>query len=602
MECPGCKTENPADAAFCFRCGQRIGSVPADTPSSGTLLAIEAGTPNAAQRPPTAAAPRGSGAGAHQMPASPRATLGHAGADNRYELLEVLGHGGMGAVFKARDTSLGREVALKRIKHAGASEDAFQRFAREAQSIAKMLHGNIVTLFDYGRDSAGPFLVMEYVEGEPLNVRLARRGALPPEQVVGVFEGIAAGVAHAHGKGVVHRDIKPANVIIHPSGTPKLLDFGLAREGTDSEMSQTGWFLGTPDYAAPEQKRDAKNVDSRADIYAMGVVLYEMLTGLRPVPLHLQKLNSRWQAVVAKAVEPEPKDRYATVADFLRAVRELPLDAPPSVPARPAQTNELACPECGTDNVLEATACSQCNAPLTTACVLCAKPRRVGLRQCNHCSASVVVASIALAHRERAIRSIEERRLRDAIEELGELEFLLTRSSDMLGPANQWFPWVRENITRCKATLESARKFAAAARETAQRGMVGAAVRKMKQAAALDIELEQEYRMMAEQAGSPLDARNPGATDPDSESDPRTVRFNGLTQGTRMTSGAFRTETGKLRDGGPPTPANPSQARPGLKVKCNACNAGFLTRQDVIVKQKACPKCGASPFAWTAQP
>ncbi len=598
MLCPGCKTDNPADAAFCFRCGQRVSSAPAEDPSTGTLLAIEAGTPPGAPRPATVAKAREVSPGPQGQPASPRVTLGHAGAADRYELIEVLGHGGMGAVFKALDTSLGRVVALKRIKHAGASEDAFQRFTREAQSIAKMLHPNIVTLFDYGRDSAGPFLVMEYVEGEPLNVRLARRGALPPEQVVGVFEGIAAGVAHAHDKGVVHRDIKPANVIIHPNGTPKLLDFGLAREGTDSDMSQTGWFLGTPDYAAPEQKRDAKNVDARADIYAMGVVLYETLTGLRPVPLHLQKLAGRWQAVVAKAVEPEPKDRYASVAEFVRAVREVPLDAPPSVPARPAQANELACPECGTDNPLEASNCAKCNAPLTTACVLCTKPRRVGLRQCNHCQASVVVAAIALSHRERALRAMEERRQRDAIDELTELEFLLTRSSDLLGPAAQWFPWVRENITRCKATLEAARKNAAAARETAQRGMVGAAVRKMKLAAAADISFEQEYRMLAEQAGVAVETgAAPGS---DSGTDPRTSRFDGLTQVARNTAGPRA--TGRLAEQNPPTPARPTQVKATLKVKCNACKAGFLTRQDVIAKQKACPKCGAEPFSWTAQP
>lgn len=598
MLCSACKTDNPADAAFCFRCGTRMGSPPPEDPSTGTLLAIEAGTPGGGPLPSTRHQPTPRGESPPGAVTPYKVALGFAGPANRYELLEVLGHGGMGAVFKARDNSLGRIVALKRIKYAGASEDSYLRFTREAQNFAKMLHPHIVTLFDYGRDDHGPYLVMEYVEGEPLNVRLARRGALPPEQAVGIFVGIAAGVDHAHGKGVVHRDIKPANVIIDPSGTPKLLDFGLAREGVDSEMSQTGWFLGTPDYAAPEQKRDAKSVDARADIYAMGVVLYEMLTGLRPVPLHLPKLPGRWQPVVTRAVEPEPKDRYATVADFLAEVRAVPLDAPPSVPARPAASNELACPECGTDNTLEAVTCTQCNAPLTTPCVVCNQPRRVGLRNCGHCGASAVVASIAVTHRQRAERALALRAWKEALNELTELDFLLTRSSDMLGPAANWFDWVRAGTKTAKQAIDQARKLASSARETAQRGMLGAAARKLAQAAQIDPVFEQEHRLLAEQAGVA-----PGVPGSDSgvEPDHRTSRFDDLTSGSRAIGGTARPDSSKARTG-PVPPSRPTISRANLRVRCNACKAGFLTRQDVIAKQKACPKCGVEPFSWTAQP
>ncbi|MCC7510682.1 MAG: protein kinase [Planctomycetes bacterium] len=581
MDCPQCKTGNPADARFCYRCGfTLIASGDAAVESSGTLLAI---TPGDEPVPTTEPEQKGGRKGEAPQPAP----LGFAGLEDRYELKQLLGRGGMGAVYQALDRNLGRIVALKRVRQVSDNEAAWQRFTREAQSVAKMQHPNIVTVHDFGRDKAGPFLVMEYVEGETLAERLARRGALPPAQVAGVLEGVCAGVAHAHAKGVTHRDIKPANVIIDGRGVPKLLDFGLAREGTDSEMSQTGWFIGTPDYAAPEQKRDAKSVDHRADIYAIGAMLYEMLSGNRPVPLLLSKLPLHWQFVVGKACEPEPADRYQNIADFLEVVRNIPLNAAPTVPAPPKreQFNELACPDCGADNTLVAQKCVKCGASLNTNCALCGARRRVGVRNCTACGTNIVISSIALAHRDRAKRALEERRLRDSVEELTELEFLLTRSSDQLGPANEWFPWVRDSLTQSKQRIENAKKLAAKGRDAATRGMVGAAVRKLAQAAALDGSYLVEYGELAERAGIPPEQRMQQLAGADSEGEQRGTQFNTVTMGARNAPAPARVDA-------------PMQTRVTMKVRCDACNVGILTRQEVIEKTRACPNCGAAPFKW----
>ncbi|MCB9894134.1 MAG: protein kinase [Planctomycetes bacterium] len=601
MLCSSCQTDNPSDARFCYRCGQGLSTPVLSTPvedasdeTSGTLLKIEPGTPDPAKAGTDYKKP---GEPRGDAPAPP--DYGSAGADNRYRLLDILGRGGMGAVYRAHDTSLDRVVALKRIKQSVASEEGFQRFTREAQSFAKMLHPNIVTLFDYGRDSSGPYLVMEFVAGEPLNARIARRGALPAEQAVGIFEGICAGVMHAHEKGVVHRDIKPANVIIDRTGTPKLLDFGLARAAVDSDFSQTGFFLGTHDYAAPEQKRDAKNVDSRADIYSMGATLYEMLTGLRPVPLHLPKLSTRWQEVVARACEPEPDKRYADVKSFLEAVHAVPLESVVGVPSVPPerQFNELACPECGTENPLDATACSQCKTPLTVLCAVCSQLRRVGPKACNHCGADVVAGEIAASHRKRAEEALTQRRLRDAQEELNELNFLLMRSSEHLGAAAEWFPWVRQNHDAARRDLERARRLAEKARAAEGRGMLAAATEKLAQAARIDASFQQEYEMLAKKAGIAPEQRVGRIDDgrPGSSTDPRAANFDELTKAARFVSGTVRMDDAKARTGSEP---RPTITRGGMKVKCDACGAGFLTRQEVIEKQKSCPKCGTTPFRW----
>ena len=216
-----------------------------------------------------------------------------------YQILDVLGVGGMGEVYKAKDTRLNRTVAIKILPRLLSERvELRQRFEREARAIAGLNHPNICTLHDIGRQDGIDFLVMEYLEGETLSKRL-KKGPLPTEQLPGIAIEIATALDQAHRKGVVHRDLKPGNIMLTKTGA-KLLDFGLAKSGggtrapsrvessvrgstrpTESaSLTEEGMILGTLEYMAPEQV-EGKEMDARSDIFAFGVVLYEMATGAK---------------------------------------------------------------------------------------------------------------------------------------------------------------------------------------------------------------------------------------------------------------------------------------------------------------------------------
>src|SRR5580704_16213108 len=214
------------------------------------------------------------------MPLSPGTTLGP------YEILKLLGAGGMGEVYRAHDPRMGRDVAIKI-----SAERFSDRFSREVHAVAALNHPNICQLYDVGSD----YLVMELVEGPTLSERI-RQGAVPLDEALQIARQIAAALEDAHEKGIVHRDLKPGNIILRPDGTVKVLDFGLAKvtrnpssaepcghsqSDTLDPISQVGQVVGTAAYMSPEQAR-GKLVDKRADVWAFGVILYEMLTGDRP--------------------------------------------------------------------------------------------------------------------------------------------------------------------------------------------------------------------------------------------------------------------------------------------------------------------------------
>ncbi len=210
---------------------------------------------------------------------------GVAASPSGYELLEVLGEGGMGIVFKARQVGLGRLVALKQIRpEALAGAGGVARFRREAEASARLRHPNIVQIFDVGRLAGVPYYAMEYVEGGTLADRLDA-GPLAPAASARLVETLSRAVQHAHEAGIVHRDLKPANVLLAPDlESPKIGDFGLAkREGDDGSRTATGAILGTPNYMAPEQAAgDSARVGAPADVYALGAILYELLAGRPP--------------------------------------------------------------------------------------------------------------------------------------------------------------------------------------------------------------------------------------------------------------------------------------------------------------------------------
>jgi TonB family protein len=264
----------------------------------------------------------------------------------RYEILEAIGYGAMGAVYKARDPLIKRIVAIKTIRldvpPASPQYRAFiDRFYREARISGTLNHPNIITLFDIGEtDSKVPFLAMEFVDGEPISELLNRGERFRPEQVIGLVSQMASAIDYAHTKGVIHRDIKPSNIIIYDGEKVKIADFGIAKLA-DSEVTQGGTLLGTPSYMSPEQAM-GESLDGRTDIFSLGVVAFEMLSGQQPFPgnnvtsilyklVHAEPvrpsnlevlglLPDKWHEVFNRVLAKSPGDRYPSGGEFVQAL------------------------------------------------------------------------------------------------------------------------------------------------------------------------------------------------------------------------------------------------------------------------------------------
>jgi eukaryotic-like serine/threonine-protein kinase len=261
----------------------------------------------------------------------------------KYEVLDVLGRGGMGVVYRARDARLGRIVAIKMLTESFSDNpEMLQRFYREASQTGALRHNNIVIVFDAGDQDGEPYIVMEYVEGEPLD-KMIKRERIHLQLTLSIVEQICAALAYAHRNGVIHRDIKPANVIIRADETVKLLDFGIARDDNrvDTSLTSTGALVGTPPYMAPERFRGTP-VDGRSDIFSAGVLLYLLLTGKLPFDADYpavidQILRSEPAApsvlvaecptdidsIVARALAKSPADRYANADDMAMDLHEV---------------------------------------------------------------------------------------------------------------------------------------------------------------------------------------------------------------------------------------------------------------------------------------
>ncbi len=249
-----------------------------------------------------------------------------------YEVLEMIGRGGMGAVYKARQPALNRTVAIKILPPGAASDAEFaERFRREAAAMAALDHPNIVTLHDFGEREGCFFFVMEYVEGVDLAQRLAS-GSLTTDEALVLVPQICDALQYSHDRGIVHRDIKPGNILIGRSGKVKIADFGLAKlvgAGVDEfALTRTSASLGTPRYMAPEQMGTAPSADHRADVYALGVVLYEMLTGevpagsFEPPSQRVAGLADYFDAIVLRAMDADPGKRFEQISELKSGLLE----------------------------------------------------------------------------------------------------------------------------------------------------------------------------------------------------------------------------------------------------------------------------------------
>jgi len=267
---------------------------------------------------------------------------------DRYEIEGVVGHGAMGVVYKARDPVIGRELAIKTIRLSesvaeGLQDESGQRFARELRATGVLSHPNIVTVYDAGNleDRASAYMAMEFVEGRSLRDRIQSGEPLSGDEILDITLQVARALDYAHARGIIHRDVKPGNILLRHDGLVKLADFGIARLGP-SDLTATGSSIGSPSYIAPEALEGGQ-VDSRADLFSLGVVVYEALTAERPFTgdslpaLYHQILQGDpipptarrsgipggWDPVIMRLLAKKPEDRYATAADLINDLRRI---------------------------------------------------------------------------------------------------------------------------------------------------------------------------------------------------------------------------------------------------------------------------------------
>ena len=316
MLCTHCQTPNREGALTCEKCHENLDESGA-TLDSGSAHLTSTPTSFPSGKPSPTSASRGapgSSLAAHAgQPTLPEGfEIGH-----RYRVVKLLGRGGMGAVYKVRDLELDRDVALKLIRpEIAENREVLERFKREIQLSSRVTHRNVLRVYDLGENEGIRYLTMQYVEGENLESVLKREGRLPLPRLLSLFGQICEGLAAAHEQGVIHRDLKPQNVMVEDSGAVAILDFGLARGKLSDNLTLDSIMIGTPHYMPPEQAL-GRPTDARSDIYSIGVIAFEALTG------HVPFTGPSPLVVAMRHInEPIPDDlaREPEVSEELRAV------------------------------------------------------------------------------------------------------------------------------------------------------------------------------------------------------------------------------------------------------------------------------------------
>ncbi|TET42165.1 MAG: serine/threonine protein kinase, partial [Elusimicrobia bacterium] len=306
MKCSKCNSKNPDTQQFCGECGTQLPKSEKFTLSITKTLE----TPKE------------------------KLTTGSTFA-GRYQIIEELGQGGMGKVFKAHDTEIKEKVAIKLIKpEISADKNTIERFQNELKFTRKISHRNVCRMYDLNREEGSYYITMEYVEGEDLKSTIRRIGQLPIGKTISLANQICEGLTEAHRLGVVHRDLKPSNIMLDKEGNVRIMDFGIARSLKTKGITGTGVMIGTPEYMSPEQV-EGKETDQQSDIYSLGIILYEMLTGRVPfegdtpftigmkhkgeVPKDPRELNAQipedLSRVILMCLEKEKANRYQSADD-----------------------------------------------------------------------------------------------------------------------------------------------------------------------------------------------------------------------------------------------------------------------------------------------
>jgi serine/threonine protein kinase len=332
-KCPKCKTENTSDSDFCKKCATPLPST-YDVPISVTKT-LE--TPTR------------------------RLALGSIFAE-RYEILEELGKGGMGEVYRVKDEKLDEEMALKVLKpEIAADKEIIERFKNELKLARKIGHRNVCRMYDLNEEKDTPFITMEYVKGEDLKSFIRKKERLKEKEVIALTKQVCEGLVEAHRLGIIHRDLKPQNIMIHKDGDTKIMDFGIARSVEAPGVTQSGVMIGTPDYISPEQA-EGEEADQRSDIYALGVILYEMVTGGVPfkgdtafsvalkhktkLPQDPKKLNpdisENLSRLILICMEKERKRRYQTAEALLADLQNIEDGLPIGTKIRPRRETFFA--------------------------------------------------------------------------------------------------------------------------------------------------------------------------------------------------------------------------------------------------------------------
>jgi serine/threonine protein kinase len=262
----------------------------------------------------------------------------------KYKITRLIGEGGMASVYEATHEMLGTKVAIKVLNPIlSANEQIRERFKNEAKLMASLNHKNITKISDFDEQPNQLSIILEFLEGEDLDEKIKRQGALPDDEILSIFKQAFSAFQYAHEKGIVHRDIKPSNIYILPDGRVKILDFGIAKLfGEGNEMTKTGTQMGTPIYMSPEQVKSDKSIDHRSDIYSLGITLYAAIVGKPPYdattesqfeifnkivfePIRSLGIESKYNDIVAKACNKDREQRYQSCEEWLEALNNLGL-------------------------------------------------------------------------------------------------------------------------------------------------------------------------------------------------------------------------------------------------------------------------------------